>query len=264
MRSSPPRKTRSWRNSLAAAALLLLSAEARADALDRLVLAYPETLAARDGNAVVLRDGTRIDAGPRHALADFDALLTRASLQDQLALAYPSGPLGGPPQSDPGRLRNKAFFDALYGDCRKDEVAPHLVSIVWLPRSWGHRIEATAVNGVAERLKAVSAEIDALPEAVRRAAFPIAGTYACRAVADQGQPSLHAYGAAIDLNLAFSNYWLWQTQGAARYRNRMPDAIVAAFERHGFVWGGKWLHFDTMHFEYRPELLALPPAAALR
>jgi len=30
---------------------------------------------------------------------------------------------------------------------------------------------------------------------------------------------------------------------------------VAVFERHGFIWGGKWFHYDTMHFEYRPELL---------
>jgi len=27
------------------------------------------------------------------------------------------------------------------------------------------------------------------------------------------------------------------------------------FERHGFIWGGRWWHYDTMHFEYRPELL---------
>jgi hypothetical protein len=27
------------------------------------------------------------------------------------------------------------------------------------------------------------------------------------------------------------------------------------FEKHGFIWGGKWYHYDTMHFEYRPELL---------
>ena len=29
----------------------------------------------------------------------------------------------------------------------------------------------------------------------------------------------------------------------------------ARFETHGFIWGGKWYHYDTMHFEYRPELL---------
>jgi hypothetical protein len=26
-------------------------------------------------------------------------------------------------------------------------------------------------------------------------------------------------------------------------------------ERFGFIWGGKWHHFDGMHFEYRPELI---------
>jgi len=103
----------------------------------------------------------------------------------------------------------------------------------------------------------VSADIDALPESDRRAAYPIAGTYKCRAVADAGQPSMHAYGAAIDLNLAYSNYWMWEKGRAAGYENRMPASIVEIFERHGFIWGGKWRHFDTMHFEYRPELLPL-------
>jgi hypothetical protein len=34
----------------------------------------------------------------------------------------------------------------------------------------------------------------------------------------------------------------------------VPFEIVLIFERHGFIWGGKWYHYDTMHFEYRPEL----------
>ena len=38
--------------------------------------------------------------------------------------------------------------------------------------------------------------------------------------------------------------------------NRQQSAGYAhIFERHGFIWGGKWHHYDTMHFEYRPELL---------
>ena len=41
----------------------------------------------------------------------------------------------------------------------------------------------------------------------------------------------------------------------ARARNLIPHAVVEIFERHGFIWGGKWFHYDTMHFEYRPELL---------
>jgi hypothetical protein len=27
------------------------------------------------------------------------------------------------------------------------------------------------------------------------------------------------------------------------------------FEKHGFIWGGKWGHFDIMHYEYRPEII---------
>nr|WP_297937988.1 M15 family metallopeptidase [uncultured Campylobacter sp.] len=33
----------------------------------------------------------------------------------------------------------------------------------------------------------------------------------------------------------------------------MPEEIVRVFEKHGFIWGGRWVSFDTMHFEYRPE-----------
>jgi len=32
---------------------------------------------------------------------------------------------------------------------------------------------------------------------------------------------------------------------------------VKVFKKHGFIWGGNWYHFDGMHFEYRPEFLAL-------
>jgi hypothetical protein len=105
-------------------------------------------------------------------------------------------------------------------------------------------------------LRAVSAEIDALPDKIKRAAYPIAGTYNCRAVTDTGQPSPHGYGIAIDLNPVFSDYWYWRPHGGRiLYRNRMPQEIVTIFEKHGFIWGGKWYHFDTMHFEFRPELL---------
>ena len=31
--------------------------------------------------------------------------------------------------------------------------------------------------------------------------------------------------------------------------------IVESFEKYGFVWGGKWSHFDILHFEYKPEII---------
>jgi hypothetical protein len=41
----------------------------------------------------------------------------------------------------------------------------------------------------------------------------------------------------------------------ADHYNSHGERLVEIFERHGFIWGGNWSHFDTMHFEYRPELL---------
>lgn len=231
--------------------------------------AYPDAIQARSGNELIFRDGTHMDAGVSDSVMPFEAVLSHASVHDMFRIVYPAGaPLTAPAENfDPGRFRNKAFFDAMYGDCRKGDVARNLVTVVWLPKHWGRKIEVTRANGVADRLREVSDEIDALPEPVRRAAWPTAGTYTCRAVADAGQPSMHAYGAAIDLNLDFSSYWLWDSGNAARaiaWRNRMPVQIVDIFERHGFIWGGRWYHYDTMHFEYRPELLGLAPAPTPR
>ena len=45
----------------------------------------------------------------------------------------------------------------------------------------------------------------------------------------------------------------------AKAFNQIPIQIVRIFEKHGFIWGGFWYHFDTMHFEYRPELLPNRP-----
>jgi hypothetical protein len=228
------------------------------DALDILTAAYPDALARHDGKALYWRDGTATTVSGADDAKAFPELLRRASIVDQFRLQYPRGPLGGPPavDSDPGRFRNTEFFKKMYGDCARGEVAPRLVPLVWLPKSWGKAVSVTSVNRVNERLKAVSADIDALPDKIKRAAYPIAGTYNCRVVADTGLPSPHGFGIAIDLNIAFSDYWYWGShQGRIEYRNRMPTEIVDIFERQGFIWGGKWYHYDTMHFEYRPELL---------
>jgi hypothetical protein len=58
----------------------------------------------------------------------------------------------------------------------------------------------------------------------------------------------------------YADYWRWSKDtNAPIWKNRIPTEIVRAFEHHGFIWGGYWYHFDTMHFEYRPELLPDEP-----
>jgi hypothetical protein len=83
--------------------------------------------------------------------------------------------------------------------------------------------------------------------------------------------SLHSYGLAIDLipksYKGLDTYWLWAMNRVrdwwtVPYERRWmpPAAVIDAFVGQGFVWGGKWLYFDTMHFEYRPEILAMARA----
>jgi hypothetical protein len=230
-------------------------------ALDALVGAYPDQLAGHDGTDLIWRDGTRMPLSDAVPAGSLEAMVRHGSILDQVSLGYPRGVLPGVPGDDPGRIRNRAFFDKMYGDCRRGEVDPHLVPVVWLPRSWGRTIRVTSVNGVAARLQAVSDALDAVPAAFHRYLVPPGGAYQCRPVADLGQPSMHGWGAAIDIGTAQADYWFWRRSGRADpvYANRIPAEIVEIFERHGFIWGGKWRHYDTMHFEYRPELL--PPVS---
>ena len=87
-----------------------------------------------------------------------------------------------------------------------------------------------------------------------------ATTFYWRKVRGSNRQSAHSYGIAIDINVTYSNYWLWANPKSSetdkvKYQNRIPLEIVRMFEKYGFIWGGRWYHYDTMHFEYRPEIL---------
>ena len=112
---------------------------------------------------------------------------------------------------------------------------------------------------MADKLKRVGEELDKYPE-LKLYVSNIGGTYKRRVVKGTDRLSLHSYGIAIDINVGESNYWQWDCKCKDErkklgYVNRIPQIIVDTFEKHGFIWGGKWYHYDTMHFEYRPELL---------
>jgi len=225
-----------------------------------LVAAYPDFLASTEGNDIVWRDGTRMPFDDGQGEKTFEARLDAPDLEDMFYAAYPTGRTGLPVafQSDPGRVRFQPLFDKMYGDCTKGQVARHLVDVVWLPSRGAQKLQATRVNGVAQKLQAISNELDRLPAELTPYLKPSAGTTNCRVVAGTKRISAHGMGIAIDIAVARADYWRWNRPGPdGRYahRNRIPWEIVEVFERHGFIWGGKWYHYDTMHFEYRPEIV---------
>jgi hypothetical protein len=225
-----------------------------------LVAAYPDFLAGYEGNELVWKDGTRMPFDDGKGAKPFATLLDAPDLKDMFYAAYPLTRSDTPPayNSDPGRVRFQPLFDKMYGDCTKGEVARHLVDVVWLPSKGGQKLKVTRINGVAAKLQAVSDELDRLPEQFTKYLKPSAGTYNCLVVAGTKRVSAHGSGIAIDIATAHSDYWLWTKPGADSrypYKNRIPREIVEIFEKHGFIWGGKWYHYDTMHFEYRPEIV---------
>jgi len=89
-----------------------------------------------------------------------------------------------------------------------------------------------------------------------------------RDIAETQSRSYHSYGLAVDIIPKSYNgmeaYWLWTISRREDWWNipysqryHPPQAVIAAFEKYGFIWGGKWSIFDTIHFEYRPEILIL-------
>jgi len=243
--------------------VLLGTGLAAADpALDALVAAYPDHLAGYENNQLVFKDGTRlpIDDGIRGK--SFERLLDDPDIKDQFAIPYPLGTASLKPPAaneDPGRIRNQALFVKMYGDCRNGEVKARMKAVPWMPSRGGGTVMITTVNGVADQLAKVSRDLEQLPAEMTRYLVPSSGTYNCRVIAGTKRLSVHAYAAAIDLNAKFGDYWQWaKTKGGTLvWKNRIPLEIVEVFERHGFIWGGKWYHYDSFHFEYRPELIAL-------
>jgi len=222
--------------------------------LKRLVAAYPDVVKAYDAEVLILTNGKRLPLSDGRADKSFDELLDHPDIGDMFLFDYPAGAAPSSParNADPGRIRVEALFEALYGDCERGQVAGKLRSIAWVPRHGGGSVKVTTAQGTDKALEAVSRELDALPGSFAKYLVPSAGTYNCRPIAKSSRKSMHGYGVAIDLNTKYSAYWQWD--GAKGWSNQIPREIVDIFERHGFIWGGRWYHYDTMHFEHRPDL----------
>jgi hypothetical protein len=229
-------------------------------AAKKLVEAYPDFIIGFADNQLLFKDNTRLlwDDGIKNKT--FKQLLEQPDIEDMFAQEYTGGAMPAPPAKnfDPGRIRNEAFFLKMYGATKQD-VNKKLVQIMWCPKLVGQKISVTQVNGVDKQLLKISAELDQHPE-LKKYLTDIGGTFNWRNIAGTGRHSMHSFGMTMDVNTNYSDYWQWHCkckteETAVKYVNRIPQIIVDTFEKYGFIWGGKWYHYDTMHFEYRPELI---------
>jgi hypothetical protein len=175
-------------------------------------------------------------------------------MQDTFSIPYRTGPIVpvNTENDDPGRIRFDPIFAATYGHSAH-EVDEHLVRI----KFFGQKLRVH--EKVKDRFAAVEARLKAAVEkdkSLARFLQKIGGTFNWRKIADTDRQSAHSYGISMDINVAHSHYWEWQRpKRPLVWQNKIPQVIVDAFEAEGFIWGGRWQQYDTMHFEYRPELL---------
>jgi hypothetical protein len=163
--------------------------------------------------------------------------------------------------------RSQHFYDALWRAPTKAEAYDRVKSI----RLFGHTmlVHYSIMEELALVEERILAEAKTDPQ-VRAWVNSIStlDSWNWRSIADTQSRSYHAYGAAVDIlprSLGGKEtYWLWAANKKSDWWNipysqrfHPPTGVIKAFEAYGFVWGGKWLFFDTMHFEYRPEILLL-------
>jgi D-alanyl-D-alanine carboxypeptidase len=190
---------------------------------------------------------------------DEDAVPLAPNLEDIYRPPYRPGPIvpvdtaDAGKIDDPGRVRVEQLLLATYG-ANREEVVNHLGRVRFFGIRWPfHELAAPALDRVVARLTAqLKTDKKLLPFLQ-----DIGGTWIWRKISRSKNLSAHAFGIAIDINVERSAYWRWTKRGEPIiWQNKIPQAIVDAFEAEGFIWGGRWVHYDTMHFEYRPELLS--------
>lgn len=159
------------------------------------------------------------------------------------------------------------FFDALYDGKHRDKMEDNILSITFLDRKVSvHRDIVDVLSMVETKILAVAEKNQEVQDFVGGIAS--VGGYNWREIRGRQDRSFHSWGLALDIMprgwQEKNVYWSWVNDSNPDWmmiplENRwMPPApVVEIFEEHGFVWGGKWMLWDTIHFEYRPELLIL-------
>ena len=235
-----------------AASSSTISSDTIPENVRKIMKVYPDFNISYSDNHLVFTDGTTIvyDDGREKSFVE---KLDDCDVEDMFSMTYDRDTTIPAYLNDCGRGRSEQLYKKMYGN-NEAEVKNNLVDVEW----FGQKIPFTKVNGANLQLAKVAADLKTMPEMKKY--LTKASSFYWRKVRGANRQSAHSYGIAIDINTTYSNYWLWSNPKCSetdklKYENQIPLEIVKVFEKHGFVWGGRWYHYDTMHFEYRPELV---------
>jgi len=223
--------------------------------------AYVDQVEVRRGDVAFLVNKTWIYYQDGRLLSERN--LRNSHRYDSLFTEYDQkGPVDRLPRQQ--RLpRSRDLLHAMFG--RTDsQVRKHCVTMTFL----NHEVNVNRV--CAQALREIEREIyaaAAYDEDVRRFVEELSVIYSFHRKTVKGSRTLsfHAYGLALDLIPgSYDNKhvnWQWSRSFKRRWysipedqRWSPPPAVMNAFLSHGFIWGGDWIRFDGVHFEYRPEI----------
>ena len=158
------------------------------------------------------------------------------------------------------------FFDEIYDSKTRGKLESHIKGISFL----GFRVNVH--ERIVQPLKEIETKINEAAKTDKEVADFVKSiskneAYYWRVIANTNRKSFHSLGIAIDIRPKSYKgkevYWSWTKDKdpdawmLTPLKNRWmpPQAVIDIFEDQGFIWGGKWIIFDNMHFEYHPELI---------
>lgn len=224
-----------------------------------LMLAYPDHIVNVEKNSdkiyCVTKSGRKLLYDDKEEKS-YEGKLANPDLQDMLEQDYPLEKNNTLMEKnfDPGRIRHYGLLNEVYGSTRS-EIEKNLTSL-----KYGYtNYQFNSQNNANTSLEATLKEVMPLSKTrgdIGSILYPASGTYNYRVIAGTGRLSAHSYGIAIDLKSDKKDYWKWSSEEQGEKRlSEYPKELVEAFEKNNFIWGGKWNHFDILHFEYRPEII---------
>jgi len=230
--------------------------EAYAPLIDSVVYEVDDAVFIMGSEPIHFRDGRMLA----------ESRLDREDVCDPIFYAYPLEPMTRPPPR-PGEMPTYCtdVLESLWGST-ETEIRNHGRAVRFLD----HRMFVNEL--LVEPLSAVERDIGNIAQTDPAVAawiddLDITYSFTYREIAGSETRSQHSWGLAVDFVPRSYHgravYWRWSQvldregwyEIPVSQRWSPPQRVISIFERHGFIWGGKWPHFDGIHFEYRPEIL---------